>query len=128
MIDLRHPLAVLSNRMPWQEIESSLAHLFARQVRAGKRIDDSCLIGACEVIASGGLSNVGCPWLATRLKVSLPYLQHTFNKSGEDLKCRGETPTWPYFSGSKYFELRWPCDPTELGPRVRCPLTQVLDS
>jgi IS5 family transposase len=33
MIDLRHPLAVLANRMPWQEIEASLAHLFARQVR-----------------------------------------------------------------------------------------------
>src|SRR5574343_1189945 len=24
MIDLRHPLAVLANRMPWQEIEASL--------------------------------------------------------------------------------------------------------
>lgn len=23
MIDLRHPLAVLANRMPWQEIEAS---------------------------------------------------------------------------------------------------------
>lgn len=25
MIDLRHPLAVLANRMPWQEIHASLA-------------------------------------------------------------------------------------------------------
>jgi IS5 family transposase len=25
MIDLRHPLAVLSSRMPWQQIEASLA-------------------------------------------------------------------------------------------------------
>ncbi len=25
MIDLRHPLAVLVKRMPWQEIEASLA-------------------------------------------------------------------------------------------------------
>ena len=33
LIDLRHPLAVLANRMPWQEIEASLAHRFARQVR-----------------------------------------------------------------------------------------------
>lgn len=40
MIDLRHPLAVLANRMPWQELEASLAHRFARQVRAGKRIED----------------------------------------------------------------------------------------
>jgi len=36
MIDLKHPLAVLASRMPWQEIEASLAHQFARDVRAGK--------------------------------------------------------------------------------------------
>ena len=30
MIDLRHPLAVLSTRMPWQELEASVSHLFAK--------------------------------------------------------------------------------------------------
>ena len=40
MIDLRHPLAVLSSHMPWQEIEASLSHRFARQVRAGKKLED----------------------------------------------------------------------------------------
>jgi hypothetical protein len=40
MIDLRHPLAVLANRMPWQEIEASLAQRWARQVKAGKKIED----------------------------------------------------------------------------------------
>jgi IS5 family transposase len=35
MIDLRHPLAVLANRRPQQEMAASLAHLFARQVSAG---------------------------------------------------------------------------------------------
>ena len=39
MIDLGHPLAVLANRMPWQEIEASLAHRFARQAKAGKKIE-----------------------------------------------------------------------------------------
>ena len=39
LIDLRHPLAVLANRMPWQEIEASLAHLFARHLRFGKKIE-----------------------------------------------------------------------------------------
>ena len=39
MIDLRHPLAVLASRMPWQEIEASLAHQFARQVKAGKNVN-----------------------------------------------------------------------------------------
>jgi len=35
MIDLRLPVAVLASRMPWQEIEASLAHNFARKVKAG---------------------------------------------------------------------------------------------
>jgi IS5 family transposase len=35
MIDLRHPLAVLATRMPWTEIEKSLAPLFARKARMG---------------------------------------------------------------------------------------------
>lgn len=38
MIDLRHPLAVLANRIPWQEIEASPARRWARQVKAGKKI------------------------------------------------------------------------------------------
>jgi hypothetical protein len=38
MIDLRHPLAVLANRMPWQEIKASISHRFAKQARAGKRL------------------------------------------------------------------------------------------
>ncbi len=38
LIDLRHPLAVLPNRMPWQEIEAYLSHLFASQVRSGKKV------------------------------------------------------------------------------------------
>jgi IS5 family transposase len=30
MIDLRHPLAVLASRMPWQEIEAWVAQILAR--------------------------------------------------------------------------------------------------
>jgi IS5 family transposase len=39
MIDLRYPLAVLANRMLWQEIEASLAQRLARQVKADKKIE-----------------------------------------------------------------------------------------
>ena len=39
MIDMGHPLAVLASRMAWQEIEASLAHRFARQVKVSKKID-----------------------------------------------------------------------------------------
>jgi IS5 family transposase len=39
MIDLRHPLVVSACRMPQQELEASIAHLFAKAVRAGRTLD-----------------------------------------------------------------------------------------
>ena len=115
LIDLRHPLAVLANRMPWQEIEASLAHRFARQVRSGKKIEGMDMFGPTQAMAGAGVSNAGRPRLPTRLMVSLLYLKHAFNESDEDVIQRwGETPTWQYFSGNEYFEHRWPCDPTLL--------------
>ena len=45
MIDLRRPLPQLTLRMPWQALEASIAHLFARKARAGQRIDDMDLFG-----------------------------------------------------------------------------------
>jgi IS5 family transposase len=33
MIDLRHPLAVLANRMPWTSIEATLAPIFEGRAR-----------------------------------------------------------------------------------------------
>jgi hypothetical protein len=63
--------------MPWQEIEDLLAHLFDRQVRAGKKIEVSELFGATEVIAGAGISYAGRPRLPTRLMVSLLYYQFT---------------------------------------------------
>ena len=116
MIDLRHPLAVLANRMPWQEIEASLVQRWARQVKAGKKIEDLDLFGSVSSVVGGGASNAGRPRLPTRLMVALLYLKHAFNESDEDVIQRwGETPTWQYFSGNEYFEHRWPCDPTQLG-------------
>jgi IS5 family transposase len=116
MIDLRHPLAVLANRMPWQEIEASLAQRWARQVKAGKKIEGFDLFGPVAVVTGGGVSNAGRPRLPTRLMVALLYLKHAFNESDEDVIGRwSETPTWQYFSGNEYFEHRWPCDPTQLG-------------
>jgi IS5 family transposase len=72
MIDLRHPLADLANRIPWQEIKASLAHFFARQVRACKKIEDLDMFGATEVITGAGVSKALRPRLPTRLMVALP--------------------------------------------------------
>ncbi len=38
MIDMRHPLAVLAARLPWTEIEASVAPLLARQARPAKLV------------------------------------------------------------------------------------------
>ena len=82
LIDLRHPLAVLANHMPWQEIEASLAHRFARQVRSGKKIEGMDMFGPTQTIAAAGVSNAGRPRLPTRLMISLLYLKHAFGYSG----------------------------------------------
>lgn len=116
MIDLRHPLAVLSSHMPWQEIEASLSHRFARQVRAGKKLEDVDLFGSNSMVVGGGVSRAGRPRLPLRLMVSLLYLKHAYNESDEGVVERwGETPTWQYFSGLEYFEHRLPCDATLIG-------------
>ena len=115
MIDLRHPLAVLASRMPWQELEAQIAHLFAKQVRAGKNISDVDLFGGVSRVVGAGVSPAGRPRLPLRLMISLLYLKHAFNESDEGVVERwAETPTWQYFSGLDYFEHRWPCDPTAL--------------
>jgi len=100
MIDLRHPLVVLGARMPWQEIEASIAHRFARRVRSGKRVEGMDLFGPSTLLVGGGMSKAGRPRLPMRLMISLLYLKHAFNESDEGVVDRwSETPTWQYFSG-----------------------------
>jgi len=115
MIDLRKPLAVLATHIPWQELEASVAHRFARQVRAGKRVEDVDLFGPTVAVVGGAVSNAGRPRLPMRLMISLLYLKHTFNESDEGVCERwSETPVWQYFSGQEYFEDRLPCDPSAI--------------
>jgi len=115
MIDLRKPLAVLATHIPWQELEASVAHRFARQVRTGKKIADVDLFGPTVAVVGGAVSNAGRPRLPMRLMISLLYLKHTFNESDEEVCQRwSETPVWQYFSGQEYFEDRLPCDPSAI--------------
>ena len=53
MIGLRHPLAVLSQRMPWSQIEAALAPAFARGERAGQAREDVDLFGATMQTVGG---------------------------------------------------------------------------
>lgn len=114
MIDLRHPLAVLASRMPWQEIEASVAHLFSRKGRAGVAMPDLDLFGE-QARAAATVSNAGRPRVPLRIMIALLYLKHAFNESDEGVVQRwGETPTWQFFSGQAYFEHHRPCDATTL--------------
>jgi IS5 family transposase len=116
MIDMRHPLVVLATRMPWAEIEASLAPLLAHKDRSGRVIQDADLFGPTAQLAGAGLSNAGRPRLALRLMVALLYLKHAFNLSDEELCERwSENVVWQFFSGMAYYEPRLPCDATQIG-------------
>ncbi|HEY9105643.1 MAG TPA: IS5 family transposase [Roseateles sp.] len=116
MVDPRHPLAVLGRRMPWSQIEASLAPLFARKARMGKAREDADMFGPTLVVAAGGVSRAGRPRLPIRLMVALLYLKHAFNESDESVVERwSENVVWQLFSGMEYYQSKLPCDATQIG-------------
>ena len=116
MVDPRHPLAVLGRRMPWSQIEASLAPLFARKARMGKFREDADMFGPTLVVATGCVSRAGRPRLPIRLMVSLLYLKHAFNESDESVVERwSENVVWQLFSGMEYYQSKLPCDATQIG-------------
>ena len=116
MIDLSRPLAVLARRMPWGELEKTLAPVFAHRDRQGRVTQQPGLFGPSLEVAGAGVSNAGRPRLPIRLMVSLLYLKHAFNLSDEALVERwSENVLWQYFSGREYYEHRPPCDATQIG-------------
>ena len=115
MIDLRHPLAVLATRMPWTDIEASLAPAFAHRDRKGRAVEGADLFGPTVAVAGAGVSNAGRPRLPIRLMVALLYLKHAFNESDESLVERwSENVQWQFFSGMAYYEPKLPCDPAQI--------------
>lgn len=85
MIDLRHPLPVLSRRMPWERIEGQLSPLLAHRHRPGVAKDVVSHFGPTVHIAGSGVSNTGRPRVPIRLMVALLYLKHAYNESDESL-------------------------------------------
>ena len=113
-IDLRHPLAVLASRMPWQEIEARVAQVFSRKGRAGVAMPELDLFGE-KVPRLTSPSNAGRPRVPLRIMIALLYLKHAFNLSDEAVvEAWSENPYWQFFSGLAYFEPRRPCDATTL--------------
>ncbi len=116
MIDLRHPLAVLARRMPWAQLEASLAPSFARRERPGRLVEVEDLFGISVQTVGAGVSAAGRSRLPIRLMASLLYLKHAFNLSDEEVVERwAENVVWQYFSGQEYYEPRLPCDATQIG-------------
>ena len=116
MIDLRHPLAVLSKRLPWAAIEAAVAPKLARDARPAKQLSGEDLAGSFEGEFAGGISPAGRPRLPVRLMISLLYLKNSFNLSDEELVERwAENVQWQFFSGMDYYEPRLPCDATQIG-------------
>jgi len=114
MIDLRHPLAVLASRMPWQEIEARVAQVISRKGRAGVAMPDLDLFGE-QALRLAVPSKAGRPRVPLRIMIALLYLKHAFNESDEGVVTRwADTPRWQFFSGQAYYEDRQPCDATTL--------------
>ena len=92
LIDLRHPLVKLADRMPWDAIAERLGRVLPP-----------------EPVAAGR------PALPLRLVVGLLYLKHAYNLSDEQVCARWlENPYMQYFCGEVFFQTRLPCDPSSL--------------
>ena len=83
MIDLRHPLAVLANRIPWASIEATLTPIFEGRAREGRVSEEVDLFGVAPKLAGAGISAAGRPRLSIRLMVGLLYRKHVYNESDE---------------------------------------------
>lgn len=116
MIDLKHPLAVLAQRLPWPQIEANLAPAFARRDRAGRAMPGDDLFGPSLQVVGAGVSAAGRPRLPIRLMAALLYLKHAYNLSDEELVERwAQDVLFQYFSGQEYYEPRLPCDASQIG-------------
>lgn len=89
ILNLRHPLLRLSEKMDWARLEAAIDV----QYRPGP----------------------GQPPLPTRLMAGLHYLKYAFDLSDERLVARWlENPYWQYFCGYEYLQHELPLHPTSL--------------
>lgn len=88
IIDLKHPLVILSKRIDWERFDKEFNKLY---------------------------SHTGRPGLSIRLMVSILLLKQMYNESDESVIARWfENPYWQYFSGMGTFQHKAPMDPSEL--------------
>ena len=89
ILNRKHPLYQLANKIDWEKFDKSFGALFVQ--------------------------NQGRPGLPTRLVVGLHYLKHAYNESDESVVSHLlENPYWQYFCGFKQFQHELPIDPSSL--------------
>ena len=89
ILDHKHPLYQLADRIDWSVFDEKFAPLY--------------------------VEDVGRPGLPTRLMVGLHYLKMMFDESDESVVERFlENPYWQYFCGYDYFQHELPLDPSSM--------------
>jgi len=89
ILNRKHPLYLLANKIDWERFDKSFGGLFVQKQ--------------------------GRPGLPTRLVVGLHYLKHAYNESDESVVARLlENPYWQYFCGFKQFQHELPIDPSSM--------------
>ena len=89
ILNKKHPLYVLANKIDWSRFDKSFGERFVQKQ--------------------------GRPVLPTRLVVGLHYLKHAYNESDESVVAGLlENPYWQYFCGFKHFQHELPIDPSSL--------------
>ncbi len=84
----KHPLSLLAEKMPWDDIEKELSRFYSRRGQPAKPI---------------------------RLMVSLLILKQLYNLSDESVVARWvENPYYQFFSGETVFQWKYPVHPTDL--------------
>ena len=88
LLDQRQSLYKLANRLPWSDLEKAF---------------------------EGYYSDVGRPALPTRLMAGLLLLKQLENLSDERVcEAWARDPYMQYFCGERYFQWKFPCEPSEL--------------
>lgn len=89
LLDLKHELCILSEKINWSKFEEEFAGYFP--------------------------ASVGKPALPARLVVGVLYLKHAYGLSDEAVVASWkENPYWQYFCGMQYFQHKLPFHPTSL--------------
>jgi IS5 family transposase len=113
IVSVRHPLVVLAARMPWSQIEASLAPTFAYRDREERAVEVADLLGPGLAVAGADVSNAGRARPPICLMSALRYLKQAYNES-DQVKRWAQHAYFQSVSGQDYFESRQPCDPAQI--------------